>query len=248
MKNCKICKNPLELDKFKILKNKKKENYISNFCLNCFREKDNNYKKEKYQRNREKIIERNKKYYENNKEECKQRKHKYYIENRNEILTESKIKTPEEREATNKYLIEYRKKNKESLKEKRKVYIQNRKDPKFKIRRNISNAIYQALKYNNSSKNNISCLKYLNYTITELKEHIESLFEPWMNWNNRGIYDPLTWDDNNSSTWKWQLDHIIPQSKLPYASMEDENFKKCWALENLRPISAKENNIKGDKL
>jgi hypothetical protein len=27
--------------------------------------------------------------------------------------------------------------------------------------------------------------------------------------------------------------------------MEDENFKKCWSLENLRPYSAKQNIIDG---
>jgi hypothetical protein len=40
-------------------------------------------------------------------------------------------------------------------------------------------------------------------------------------------------------------DHIIPQSKLQYTSMKDENFKKCWSLENLRPLSAKQNVIDG---
>ncbi len=68
-----------------------------------------------------------------------------------------------------------------------------------------------------------------------------------MNWENQGIYNINTWDDNDSSTWTWQLDHIIPQSKLPYTSMEDENFQKCWALENLRPYSAKQNIKDGNR-
>lgn len=54
-----------------------------------------------------------------------------------------------------------------------------------------------------------------------------------MTWKNWGIY--------NSETWIWQIDHIIPQSKLPYVSMGNENFIKCWALDNLRPYSAKQN-------
>jgi len=29
--------------------------------------------------------------------------------------------------------------------------------------------------------------------------------------------------------------------------MEDENFKKCWALENLCPLSAKQNLLDGQK-
>ena len=63
-----------------------------------------------------------------------------------------------------------------------------------------------------------------------------------MNWNNHGNYNPETWNDQDQSTWTWQLDHIKPHSKFRYLSMEDEEFKKCWSLNNLRPYSAKQNN------
>jgi uncharacterized Fe-S center protein len=46
----------------------------------------------------------------------------------------------------------------------------------------------------------------------------------------------------------WNIDHIIPQSSLPYNSMEEENFQKCWALENLRPMEAFANIKKGKKI
>jgi len=39
-----------------------------------------------------------------------------------------------------------------------------------------------------------------------------------------------------------------PQSKLLYTSMESENFKKCWALENLQPLEAVANRKKHDKI
>lgn len=86
----------------------------------------------------------------------------------------------------------------------------------------------------------------LPYPIEDLKNHIENLFEKdWMSWNNWSIYDPKTWNDNDKSTWTWNIDHIIPKSDLPYSSHEEENFKICWALENLRPYSAKDNIIDG---
>lgn len=68
-----------------------------------------------------------------------------------------------------------------------------------------------------------------------------------MNWNNHGQYRAEEWDDNDPSTWVWQIDHIIPQSDLPYDSMEHPNFKKCWSLDNLRPYSAKKNVIEGTR-
>jgi hypothetical protein len=66
-----------------------------------------------------------------------------------------------------------------------------------------------------------------------------------MNWDNHGKYCLDVWDDNNSNTWTWQIDHIIPQSQLVYDSMAHPNFLKCWALSNLRPLSAKKTVIDG---
>ena len=96
------------------------------------------------------------------------------------------------------------------------------------------------------NKSGESILKYLPYSIEELKTHLENQFESWMNWNNHGIYSN-SWDDNDEATWTWQIDHIIPHSKLRYDSMSHPNFKKCWSLENLRPLSSKQNNLDQDK-
>jgi len=126
--------------------------------------------------------------------------------------------------------------------------IKYKENINYKLRIIISSAILQILKNNNSSKKGKSCLKYLPFTIEELKNHLESHFDIWMTWENHGVYRINTWDDNDPSTWVWHIDHIIPCDALPYTSMEDENFKKCWALSNLRPLSAKENIKKGNKI
>jgi hypothetical protein len=151
---------------------------------------------------------------------------------------------PEQKEHKQEYDRKYHRdpanKKRRNLRNKNK----RKNDPFFVIRSYISAMINRAIKKNGSTKNNYSCLKFLPYTIQELKEHLEKLFDPWMNWNNRGKFSKI-WDDNDPATWKWQLDHIIPQSELPYKTMKDENFKKCWALENLRPYSAKQNLIDG---
>jgi hypothetical protein len=132
----------------------------------------------------------------------------------------------------------------------RNKYYRNRlkTDPIYWLHKQFTKHIQSSFKKNNSSKNRTSCLDYIQYTIEELKLYLETQFEPWMNWNNHGVYNRKTWDDNDLSTWKWQLDHIIPHSEFQYSSMEDENFKKCWAFKNLQPLSAKENNLKRNKL
>lgn len=67
----------------------------------------------------------------------------------------------------------------------KKLFQNNKNNPEFVLKRNISWNITNTLKNNNSSKNKESCMKYVKFTIKQLKEHIESLFEPWMNWENR---------------------------------------------------------------
>lgn len=69
----------------------------------------------------------------------------------------------------------------------------------------------------------------------------------WMTWDNHGVYKLNEWDDSNSNTWNWNVDHIIPHSNFYYTSMEDQEFKDCWALSNLRPYSAKQNILDGDR-
>ena len=85
--------------------------------------------------------------------------------------------------------------------------------------------------------------------------HLENLFsspenldkdgKAWMNWSNHGRYNDKIWNDSDSSTWTWQIDHIKPHSDFNYISMKDDDFKKCWSLDNLRPLSAKQNIIDG---
>ena len=140
------------------------------------------------------------------------------------------------------YSCEY-KKNLDRLNGQIKWKLKN--DPSYKLRKNISYAVWEALKKNASSKQNESILKYLPYTIDQLKQHLERQFEWWMSWDNWGIYDAKSWDDSDSSTWKWQIDHIIPQSMLRYNHMSEDNFQRCWALNNLRPLSAKKNILDG---
>lgn len=157
---------------------------------------------------------------------------KYYEENREKVLLQTKIRQSKP---------ENRKKHNERRKQKR------LNDPEYRLMNDISKMVFEMLKNHKTSKNKISSKKYLPFTKEELKIHIESLFKPWMNWNNQGVYKPSEWDDNDTSTWVWQLDHIIPQADLKYDSMEHPNFKLCWDLNNLRPLRADLNHEDGVK-
>lgn len=116
-------------------------------------------------------------------------------------------------------------------------------DVRYKLRRNTMHAIIASVR-NYSFNTKLERLKehifdHLPYTSDELKAHIESLWESWMNWDNYGRFD--------KERMTWQIDHIVPQSKLPFESFEDKNFQKLWALENLRPLETITNIKKGNK-
>jgi hypothetical protein len=170
-----------------------------------------------------------------------------YIKNRDKRIASAKKCAAKHADRVAAYDREYRAKNKDILQEKANVRRNKRikNDPFFKLRIYVSTAIFTGLKNNNGSKCGVSIILALPYTIGELKLYLESLFEPWMTWENRGRYVAKKWDDNDPTTWRWQLDHIIPQADLPYDLMEHPNFKKCWALSNLRPLSAKTNVLDG---
>ncbi len=159
------------------------------------------------------------------------------------ILKYNNIRLSKPKNKTKKAQINkvYKKNNPEKIKIHRK---KRSKKPRVKIRRGVSSAIRTALNLRNQRKNG-SITKYLPYSIDELMIHLEAQFELWMTWQNRGMYNPETWDDNNSSTWTWQIDHIIPDSDFEYGSMEDVEFQKSWSLENLRPLNSKQNVLEG---
>ena len=106
-------------------------------------------------------------------------------------------------------------------------------DPLHKILRDrVSRRMRQSLSGRNLSKNWAHIFDMLGYTVDDLKRHLESKFQPGMTWDNIG---------------QWHIDHIRPDSWFNYSSIDDEEFKKCWALDNLQPLWAKENISKGNK-
>ena len=108
-----------------------------------------------------------------------------------------------------------------------------------KLKQKIPSILCDRRKSTKSSRRGDKIFKILGYTFDDLVKHLESQFEPWMNWDNHGIYNP------NRVTW--QIDHIVPDSSFTYADVHDQGFKDSWILSNLCPLEAMKNMIKGDK-
>lgn len=84
----------------------------------------------------------------------------------------------------------------------------------------------------NGERKSDSWSKLVNYTLDELRKHLESLFQEGMTWDNYG---------------KWHIDHVIPISSFNITSDSCEDFKECWKLSNLQPLWAIDNLKKSNK-
>lgn len=236
---CSKCKEYKHISNFSF---RKERNKYFRRCKLCIKKQRQEYNK----KNKDKIKKQRQEHCRKNKERLNKKSKEYYILNKEKCNAANKLWEKKNEIKVKKWRQQYRKDNCAYINKWNKNYQKNRrKDAGYRLRKNISRLIFFAIKKNNGNKSRMSILDYLPYSLIELKQHLEFLFEPWMSWNNLGKYIVNKWDDNDSSTWKWQLDHIIPHSTFHYTSMEDEEFKKCWSLENLRPYSAKLNQLDG---
>jgi hypothetical protein len=106
------------------------------------------------------------------------------------------------------------------------------------IGRKLSTCLRSRL--NKALKGNIKSahtMELIGCTVEELKKHIESQFEPWMNWSNHGVYNP--------DVPTWHIDHVVPMSAFDLSSLEQQ--KRACSYSNLRPLLAKKNLEKGNR-
>ena len=156
-------------------------------------------------------------YHANNKESIKARKAEYHA--RPEIKARMRAQQ-----------AEYRAQPENKARKNQRYRARYHSDPAYRMGRNVSRSIYQALKANGWTKGG-STFDYLPYSPEGLAEHLEKQFDEHMTWDNHGTY--------------WHIDHIRPHASFKYDSLDHPDFQKCWALENLRPLKASENMSKG---
>lgn len=169
----------------------------------------------------------NKRCNKNNPEATKVRTKRNYNKHKASILKSSQRWSKNNREKSNAYKTEWKKRHREKhLKQAREYSREQRKDPSKRISRNLSKAIWQSL---NGKKGGRTWLSFVDFTVDELKLHLESKFKDNMTWDNYGKY--------------WHVDHVKP---LSWFDLETE-FKEAWCLDNLQPLTAKENLSKNNK-
>jgi len=250
LKQCTKCKKHKKLNKFS--EEKRTAIGLQSRCKQCL----NKYGRKYWHKNHTKSLLRKKEYREKNREQLNRKARKRYYDN---LIENRKAKrelwrlyyknNPEKfkkrardwakdnREKVRIMEENYKKNSPEKYKERnRRKNLKARQlrktDPKKRINFYISETIRRQLKARHSNKNGKCKNEYLSYTIDELTQHLERLFKDNMSWDNYG---------KNG----WEIDHIIPIVSFDFVSVDDKQFKECWALKNLRPLWYWENRKKG---
>ena len=185
---------------------------------------------------------------EKNKERLKKYRNQYYQENKEILKEKSRIYRMNNPEKVKKMIRSWNIRNPEKKKNgqkewkrkslKWKVYLSRKNKeristPKGALNQRMRHGVNLSLRY--GQKNGRHWEDLVGYTFNDLKLHLEKQFTDGMNWEKflKGNI---------------HIDHKIPVSAFNYEKAEDIDFKKCWALSNLQPLWAKDNQKKGNRL
>lgn len=187
-----------------------------NICKVCWSQERKNY----YQLNKEKIKVQQLEYYYSNIDKYQ----KNYIENKEELKNKNSIY----------YQLNKEKINKQKMIRHKERIIEN---PLYHISYNIRKLIGVSIRNKNFTKKS-KTNDILGCSFEHFKEYLESKFEPWMNWNNYGLY-------NGDLNYGWDIDHITPLSN----ATTEEEVVKLNHYTNLQPLCSKVNrDIKKNKV
>ena len=165
----------------------------------------------------------NQKYCEEHKEEKKEYNQKYRLDNKDRLK--------EYEDGRREQRIPYQKKRNKEYCEKhkpeRRAYQQVRRDTdtQFRLSLNLRRALNRAIERNFKKGKTV---QRLGCSIEFLRQHLESMFQPGMTWENR-------------SPTSWHIDHIKPMVDFDLTDEEQvlrvchyTNLQPLWMLDNIR--------------
>jgi hypothetical protein len=183
-------------------------------CNRCYSKRYRNNNKDEVRSSIDEWRAKNKQKHQQNEREYKQR-NKDKIDAQNKAWREANI------EHCRKVGSAYRKNREATV-------------PTFRIANRLRARFYKAMRFVDSKSLKIIS-KYIDYSMDDLKKHLESLFQPGMTWENYGVKG-------------WHVDHERPLCSFDLTQKDE--IIKAWKLSNLRPLWAKDNwqKSKQDKL
>lgn len=110
-----------------------------------------------------------------------------------------------------------------------------RKDPAFNLKARMANSIRSSLLKKGKTRKTNRWQDLVGYTVDQLKDRLVSTLPPG-----------YTWDDYMNGTL--HIDHIVPLCAFNYERDTDIDFRRAWALSNLRLLPSEENLTKSGML
>ena len=223
--------------------------------------KKKEYDKERYQKNKEKILEQHKRYRKENKEKILEQNKRYYKENKEKILEKNKRYRKKNKEKILEQTKGYYKENKEKISEQHKRYYQENKEKikeqnkrhyqenrerinkqqakrkKTKYHQDTNYKIRQNLRIRlrkavKGANKSARTMELLGCSIEQLRTHIEAQFTDGMTWDNHGLKG-------------WHIDHIRPCASFDLTDPQQQ--LECFHYTNLQPLWAEDNLKKSGK-
>lgn len=183
------------------------------------------YNKKYYEQNKAKLNKLSKSYNASEKEGIAENKKQYYEQNKDAIKLKKKLARQTNKDHIREVRRQYRLKNKEKIAKEKKLYQQKLLSTDIgKLSHNIRQAIRRSLTDKGYTKK-LTSENILGCSPESFKTYLEGLFEPWMNWDNKGLY-------NGQPNYGWDLDHIIPLS----SANTEEEIIRINHYSNIRPL------------
>lgn len=239
MKVCTKCKIEKPLSEFHNCKSKPDGKFSA--CKEC----RNSYNKAKakeighaelyrraVERDPEYYKQRSADYYKANRDKIKARTRAWSEANRERKIENSKRHYSENKETYIQNAAEWAAENRSRRSEICRNYIARMREhkPNEFIPAEVARRLLSRVLSSTGKRKHGRTFSIIGYNKQQFVEHMESMFQDGMSWDNHG---------------EWHVDHIIPVAELVRCGVT--NPAKINALENLRPLWAKDNMSKGDK-
>lgn len=114
----------------------------------------------------------------------------------------------------------------------REWYNQISKDPKWRLFHSLESVFKRWFKKGSIGTRSSQVEKLIGCSRKVFLNHLQERFNDSMTWDNYGTF--------------WHIDHIVPKSLFDQ-NISDE-LKICWSYWNLRPLEAKKNIIKFNRV
>ena len=128
----------------------------------------------------------------------------------------------------------YGKRSEAKAKRRKRERRRRQEDKQYRIKQNLRRRIRIAM-YKVHTKKSTFTLDLLGCTLTQFKQHLQSLFQPGMTWDNYGRIDGIRC---------WELDHIRPCASFDLTKTKQQ--KECFHFSNIQPLWHDENLEKSD--